>query len=438
LAAAALFIALFLVYNANGREIGSFDSQPTKFAARELLLRGTLGLNHVVGATPEFATRWGFILAADGRYRSIYSPVPAVIAASVTWPFWKSGLIDIRAPLAPALMAALTASILVAFAVTLAFLTARRRLGRRPALLLAVGLGLGTQLWSTVSQTLWQTETAILGLALAVWAFDTSEQVGGAEAIAIGTGLGLAAATRPQLAPAVAILVAGTWVRARPRHAALATLILAGFLAVLCALNLRWFGHPLGALPLLQEMNARVHATGASFGLHTEGFLGLLVSPSRGLLVFSPIVLVAVVSVPTALTSGWRSPLLWCALGLMAQFGLYGSYSVWWGGHTYGPRYLLDMLPLAVPLAATMMAVRLGPFARSAAWIALGWSVLVAGTGAFCYPNDRWNVEPTDIDRAHERLWSVSDNQIRRCWKEGPSPQNFSLFSRAAVRRIAE
>src|SRR5262245_31654582 len=35
LAAGALFLGLLVVYNANGREIGSSDSQPTKFAARE-------------------------------------------------------------------------------------------------------------------------------------------------------------------------------------------------------------------------------------------------------------------------------------------------------------------------------------------------------------------------------------------------------------------
>ena len=52
LAAGALFLGLLVVYNANGREIGSSDSQPTKFAAREFLLRGTLSLNHVIGATP--------------------------------------------------------------------------------------------------------------------------------------------------------------------------------------------------------------------------------------------------------------------------------------------------------------------------------------------------------------------------------------------------
>src|SRR4029079_14561489 len=92
-AAIALFVVLFLAYNANGREIGSFDTQPTKFSPRELLLRGTLALNHVVGATPQYAERWGFINAADGRYRSIYSPVPSLVAAGITWPLWKIGLI---------------------------------------------------------------------------------------------------------------------------------------------------------------------------------------------------------------------------------------------------------------------------------------------------------------------------------------------------------
>ena len=61
--AAAIVAVLLLAYNANGREIGSYDSQPTKFAARELLLKGTLTLNHVVGATPAYAERMAFVLA---------------------------------------------------------------------------------------------------------------------------------------------------------------------------------------------------------------------------------------------------------------------------------------------------------------------------------------------------------------------------------------
>ena len=70
-AAACVWLALVAAYNANGREIGSYDTRPTALAARELLVRGTLALNHVVGATPEYAQRWGVTLAHDGRRRLV-------------------------------------------------------------------------------------------------------------------------------------------------------------------------------------------------------------------------------------------------------------------------------------------------------------------------------------------------------------------------------
>jgi hypothetical protein len=287
---------------------------------------------------------------------------------------------------------------------------------------------------------LWQTETAVFGLSIAVLAFAAPvERIGALAAATVGLGLGLAGATRPQLAPIVAVVLAGTWRRSSRRGALAATAIIAVFVGVLCAENLRWFGHPLGALPLVQQLNSSVHVSGASFRLGFDGFAGLLVSPSRGLLIFSPIVLVAAAGVRRALSEGWESPLRWCAIAAAAQYALYGSYSVWWGGHTYGPRYMLDLLPLCVPLAAVgMAAVRPGRFAAAAAVSALVWSLMVAGTGAFYYPNDRWNAEPADIDRDHARLWSWSDNQIRRCWKQGPSPQNFQLIDRGAVRMARE
>jgi hypothetical protein len=437
LTAASLFVALMLAYNSNGREIGSYDTQPTKFAARELLLRGTLALDYVVGATPEYAQRGGFIHAADGRYRSVYSPVPALAAVVIVWPLYQTGILDIRAPLAPSLIAKLAASVLVSIGVVLAFFTARQRLSRRRALLLAIGLGLGTGFWSTSSQTLWQTGTAAVGLAIAVFAFAAPHaEISGLGAVTIGLGLGLAGTARPQVGPIIAVVLAGTCARSKPRVAIGAISLVALCGAVLCATNLRWFGHPLGGLVLVQDLNSQVHATGATFGLHLEGFAGLLLSPSRGLLIFSPVVLVAVAGFRQSLAEGWRSPLPWCLLALAAEYALYGSFAVWWGGHTYGPRYLLDGLPVAVPLAAVAMAPpRIGRVAKAGALAALAWSMLVAATGAFCYPNDLWNVYPADIDRNHSRLWSVSDSQIVRCWRRGFSPQNFSLIDRAAIRK---
>ena len=82
----------------------------------------------------------------------------------------------------------------------------------------------------------------------------------------------------------------------------------------------------------------------------------------------------------------------WCLLAAAAEFVLYGAYSVWWAGHTYGPRYMLDVLPLLVPAGA----VALARLRSRSAWgvlavLALTWSIGVAALGAFVYPAELWN-----------------------------------------------
>lgn len=424
---AALVVALLLVYNANGREMGNYDSQPTKLAARELMLRGTLALNHVVGATPQLGERPAFVPARDGRIRSAYSPVPAVAAAALTWPFWVTGIVDIRAPLGPNRIAKLAASVLTAGAVAFTFFTARRFMSAGRAFLLAAALGTGTGYWPTVSQTLWQHETAIFGMSLALLAF-TAPELRLPHLLLVGVGLGIAGTSRPQLAPAVLVLLAGVAMRAGIR--AWPSAAVAGtFAAALLAVNVSWFGHPMGAMPLLEALHPRVHATERTFQLSAAGFAGLLLSPNRGLLIFSPIVAVAAAGLRRAWREGRASPLIWCAAAATAQYALYAMYAVWWAGHTFGPRYMLDVLPLLAVLAAAGVNDRALPRAAAVAIAgALAWSVAVSAAGAFVFPNERWNVSPADVDRYHHRLWDWSDLQIVRAWRGAPSPQNFSLF----------
>ena len=433
--AAALALCMFGLYNANGREIGSYDSQPTKYAARELLLRGTLSLNHVVGKTPELGKRSGFVQTRNGRYRSAYSPVPAVIAAGITWPFWKVGLVDIRAALAPSLMAAATSSILIAIAVAFAFLISRPRLSMTRSLFVAAGFGAGTGLWSTASQTLWQHETAIFGLTLAVFALVSLEHRRyWTLAALLGLALGVAAGARLQLAPIIVTLLVGSAVAVGLRAAAIAAACASLIVVPVVVTNYLWFDTIAGAAPILESLHSRVHGTDSSFVLGVDGFAGLLVSPNRGLLVFSPIAIVALIGIPAAVRGGYRSVRFWLCAAAAAQYVLYSLYSVWWGGHTYGPRYMLDLLPLLIPAAVLGMDTLRGPLRLSLASVALAWSVAVAAIGAFNYPQDRWNSEPLDVDRNHERLWDWSDNQIRRAWNAGLNVQNFSLFTRDAVR----
>jgi hypothetical protein len=442
--AAGVGLFMFVVFMSNGREIGTYDSQPTKFAARELLLRGTLSLNHVVGTFPQLLDRPGFRLARDGRYRSAYSPVPAIASATVMWPFSKMGIVDVRAPLAANLMSAVSSAFFVALALAVAFLAARLELSRARALALVAALGLGTGWWSTASQTLWQHETAIFGLALAVLCAclidrRLADAADGRAPIAWlcalgGLGLGIAAGSRLQLMPAVAILLFGTFIRAGARRGAIAALGCAVILIPVFIANTRWFGDPLGAAPMLEDLHEAVHATSGTFSLSSGGFTGLLFSPNRGLLVFSPIIAAAALGIPRLLGARLRSPLIVCTMAAWAQYTLYASYVVWWGGHTYGPRYMLDVLPLLLPLGIAAAGAMHGRIQPALAAVAFAWSLAVAAIGAFNHPEGRWNNDPYDVDRFHDRLWEWEDLQIARAWRAGLSPQNFALFSRDAFR----
>ena len=430
LVAAGLTLALLAIYNSNGREIGSFDSQPNKFAARELLLRGTVTLNHVVGGTPEYLNRHAFILSRDGNFRSAYSPVPSILAAGVCWPLWKAGLIDIRAPRGANWIAVIGASLLTALAVSLAFLTARFWLPRGSALVLSAALGLGTGYWYLASQTLWEHETALFGMAIATFAFAAPDpRFSIQRAVWTGIGLSLAGLGRPQLAPMILIVTVGVHVRGGLRAFAVTAAIVAASGLSLMWVFVKWFGSPLGMMAVLEEVSRGDHLNTGPFTLPFVGAAGLLVSPNRGLFVFSPAVLVVLPGIRDAVGAGWRSPFRWCGLAALSQYLVYASFSVWWGGHTYGPRYMLDLLPVVVPLAAAGL-LRLKPhrILAVAAVAAAIWSIVVAGTGAFCYPHDEWNTDPVSVNRDHRRLWSWRDQQVVRCWQRGPSPQNFDLF----------
>src|SRR5512147_1933484 len=99
--ASALFLVLVLVFNANGREMGTYDSQPTKLAARELALHGRLTLDAVIARTPGYLGRPGFQRDRQGHYRSAYPVVPAILAAVPASLLHATRLVDLRAPLAP-------------------------------------------------------------------------------------------------------------------------------------------------------------------------------------------------------------------------------------------------------------------------------------------------------------------------------------------------
>ena len=215
-----------------------------------------------------------------------------------------------------------------------AFLT-RSTIRLRAAAVLAT-LGMGTGYGAQAVRRCGSTKPAA-GLALFVCVHDVRPLQRTALIVA-GIGLGIAGTSRPQLAPAIAVLLAGVFLVAGLRSGVITAAIVGVFAATLITFHVRWFGTPMGAVAQLLALHPTVHATERSFDFSAAGFLGLLISPNRGLFVFTPITLVALGGIRQAFVRGVRSPLLWCLLAALVQYMFYGSYSVWWGGQRR-PRY---------------------------------------------------------------------------------------------------
>lgn len=434
--AGVLFVSLLAIYNSNGREVGGYDSQPAKFASRALAVHATMTLDRDVERVPQFAERSAFALDRNGHYRSAYSPVPIVFGGAAGWLLANVLRVDLEAPLAPNLIAVLTASILTASAVTLVFLTLQRISPPSSAFWVAAALGLGTNLWGSVSRTLGQQESVVFGVALALFAWTRpSAEITRAQCWWGAVGLAIASTARLQTTPMAAILAIGLLQRAGWRAAFAPVAFIGASVLALLGAQQYWFGSPLGAVPALESLHPAIHAVSGSVSATPWiGAAGLLFSPNRGLFVFSPVALVPIAGLRRSVVALRDHGIAWLVTAAAVQFVVYATYSVWWGGHTFGPRYLLDAIVLLTPSGAVALdAIFNRPWQRTLCAVLLAWSVAVAGTGAFLA--DRWNTDPVDVDRNHERLWDWRDPQIVRAWRTGSSPQNFGLFTWASVRQ---
>ena len=195
------------------------------------------------------------------------------------------------------------------------------------------------------------------------WAalFGPAARGGTVRDVAAGALLGLAVLSEyPAAIPAAVLVLAAAW-RAPARRARIA---LGGlpFALALGAYNAACFGSPfrLGS-GLEKDASFRALARQGLFGvgLPRPSILArLLLDPSKGLLVLTPLLLAA----PLGLAEARRrlSPPAFAALlGVPAAILLtYGGYPNWHGGFTVGARYLVGALPFLLLLLAF---VRWGP-----------------------------------------------------------------------------
>jgi hypothetical protein len=133
---------------------------------------------------------------------------------------------------------------------------------------------------------------------------------------------------------------------------------------------------------------------------------GSFFSPARGLFLYFPAALLALIVVSRRAGSLWHDPLFFAlGLSILLVTLLNSSFKIWYGGHSFGPRYFTEVqAPILILLGVSLetSGLRSGVVAACLALI-IPYSIFVQTMGTF---NDAF---PTNVDQDRMVHFAVAD-----------------------------
>lgn len=230
----------------------------------------------------------------------------------------------------------LIASFLVALTTVVFFLIARNRLSLTMALVPTFIFAFCTSAWSIAATALWQHGPSMLMLTLALYHLIQGRSNPRLICLA-GLPLAFSYVVRPTNAVSLFFLSIYIVVHRRkqaPLYFVLAEILLSAFLAY----NLSVYGAPLSPY---YAPNRLGHNTA-----FWEALAGNVISPGRGLFIFSPVLLFSVLGVILLFKNRAATPLdCYLMVIVVLHWLIISTFPHWWGGKSFGPRFLSDMLP---------------------------------------------------------------------------------------------
>ena len=382
---AFLFLLSAAVYLSTFRWHGG-DDIPMSLVPFALLRDHTFALDRFIG---DRLLPLNFTLAAGPHRLSLYPVAPALMALPLYLLPTLGGVLPTEQLLHN--LSKVSAALIVAGSVSLLYHACSARASRAWALCIAAFYAFGTWAFSVSSQALYQHGPACLGLSLGLLGL-TRE--GRRWDFLSGLGFGWAVAARPDsvfFAAPAGLHVLFHRARRLPGFALGA--------AVPAVLLLGYWHHYTGRFV---PPEAPVHAALLT-GFQPAAFVAMLLSPTRGMLLFSPFLafgLWACLRREASAESRWLAP------GALATWAFVACYDSWVGGATFGTRYFAAMaIVLAFCCAELESAIRSEP-RRLAAWCGAGaFSILVHALGGYLtWPGYGWRV---DLEKATVWSWSL-------------------------------
>ena len=420
-----VFLGVYTIYINSGNAF-QFDSRWTIPTSMSIIKQGNTDLDEYQSLIDQSADAKSMIQNFNGH---LYANYPASISLLVAPLVFAADQIarwvysfDLAAYVHntfPAALEMLIASFITALIVVLIFRIARLFLKTGTALVLTCIFAFGTAAWSVTSRALWRHGPSMFMLAIALY-------------------LILLARKRPWLIQFVSLPLAFAFtIRG---HNILSLVFITLF--VLLKYRSYFLRYLLWILPVgvpFVLYNLSIYQAPASsyYSIYQpltsshasllEGLAANLISPSRGLLVFSPILVLAIAGVVLKIKRRTFDKLDAALISvILLHWLIISDWEVWWGGWSFGSRFFADVLPywiyLMIPVfAAIPSLVRPRKLALvSITAILAGFSFFVHYRGANAPETVlQWSTWPVNIDDMPSRVWDWNDVQFLRGLKWG-------------------
>jgi hypothetical protein len=337
-----------------------------------------------------------YLVRTEKHFVSAYPPGPALMALPFYVPPFLAAVSAQSALMVQ--VEKVAASVFVAISVVLIYHCIAKIAGAATALLFALIYAFGTSSLSISSQGLWQHGPSQLlvaaSLYLLVRGTEREQGVG-----LTGLSLGAAVLCRPTDI-LMALPLAAYVLHRHPKKWFLFLLWALPSVLFLLAYNLWYFG----SITKMAYDQGFFSGNGWATPFF-EGLPGVLVSPSRGIFIYSPVFVFALWGIYLSWRSSTGVLFRYLSISVILSVVFYSKWKVWWGGWAFGPRLLADITPLLVLLMLPAYArVRDRPILRNLFFLAAGASVFIHSLGA--YSAAVWNPE------MEGRLWSWSDGEL--------------------------
>jgi hypothetical protein len=421
-----LFIAIFAIYNTYTLPYFSNDTIPAQLLPYFILHDHTIFLDQATAYLNQAEFSYRFVDVGGGHYASLFPIVTPILIL----PVYIIPISILNIPMTDYTllsMGKICAALISSLACVFIYLTCKKLTTPNIALISSLIFAFATSTWSISSQVLWAhgvVELLLAGMLYLVVKNEKKESL--INIVWLGVASGLFVFNRPSDAILLIPIVAYVFNFYKERlkfYLAFAFISGSPFLIY----NLLLFGNPLGGyMPIASRLG---------FGAITIiNYIGSLIAPNKGLLVFSPILILALLGF--LITRNKKENKVYVVLQyfipvIVANIAIYALFDDWIGGIAYGPRYLTGILPiLGVYVCLTLNYLFVENSYSINKKIIIGCtivfliivSVAIHFIGVFYYPAAIYS---GSLSKSHYDPWSLENSIIAQSYFVGSNNITF-------------